>query len=230
MRRDAEPNRGGMIRLLGIGSLICAFVYLVPIGLGLGVAAWTMGRRDLKKMREGEMDRSGRSATHNGWVCGIAGTILNAIMTLGAVLILALIIHDTNRTRTPLKPVFAPGGPVAPVQPIQPWNDPADFTLDVPDEISVSPGETVKEDIEVSRGPNFNGGVVRLQLGRVPQGLKVTLDRLAVGPRDADDVKVTVTASKNLLPGNYRIPITATPDQGQPKTRTIPITVEQPGF
>jgi hypothetical protein len=217
-----------MIRLFGIGSLLCAFVYLVPIGLGLGVAAWTMGRRDLKKMREGEMDRSGRSATHNGWVCGIAGTILNAIMTFGAVMILALVIHDTNRTRTPVKPAFAPGKVVAPAPPLQPWVDPADFTLEVPDGVSVEPGRTVNDEVSVIRGFKFNGGTVKLQVNRLPRGLRVIPHRDEVEPNNPDDVVLTVTAAKDTQPGTYLIEITATPDRGLPKTRTFRITVERP--
>jgi hypothetical protein len=216
-----------MIRLFGIGSLLCAFVYLVPIGLGLGVAAWTMGRRDLKKMREGEMDRAGRSATHNGWVCGIAGTILNAIMTLGAVLILALIIHDTNRTRTPMKPAFAPVGVGG--GPMQPLVEPDDFLLSVPkDGILLAPGETVKVEGEVTRGARFKGGTVRLTHTDLPQGLTLTFNRDVFTARDNDDLMLTITASKNCPPGNHWVLITATPDRGPPKAGTVRITVERP--
>jgi hypothetical protein len=227
MRRDAEPHRGGMIRLLGIGSLICAFVYLIPIGLGLGIAAWTMGRRDLKKMREGEMDRSGRSATHNGWVCGIAGTILNAIMSLGAALILTLIIHDASRVRTPPKPAFAPAAPVAPVQP---WNDPHDFKVEFPPgDVSVTPGGEGTLKLRVIRGADFGNQVMRFRLKeRPPRGLTVSLDPSSVEQWHNGDVTVTVKATKDTQPGHYRIQYDELVGRDEVGTVSILVTVKQP--
>ena len=48
----------------------------------MGVAAWIMGKRDLKEMNVGIMDPSGRSNTHAGKVCGIIATILLCILWL----------------------------------------------------------------------------------------------------------------------------------------------------
>jgi hypothetical protein len=66
-----EPHRGTTIMVLGILSLFVANIILGPI-------AWIMGNNDLKKMRAGQMDRSGESNTNTGRICGIVGTILGA--------------------------------------------------------------------------------------------------------------------------------------------------------
>jgi hypothetical protein len=78
---------------LGISSLVCGFVSLFGFcctfflalnlaGLPLGVTAWVMGQADLKKMHAQHMDAQGMSATKGGWLCGIAGTVLNSLALL----------------------------------------------------------------------------------------------------------------------------------------------------
>jgi hypothetical protein len=88
VRRDSEPHRSGLILTLSIIS-ICIFplaffcsifgIIFHIIGAGLGIASWTMGARDLKKMRSGSMDPAGQSSTQSGMVCGIVGTILSLL-------------------------------------------------------------------------------------------------------------------------------------------------------
>lgn len=87
-RRDALPDRGGLVLSLGItsivitviGCLLCGPLGLV--GLGLGIPAWIMGQRDLARMRAGDMDARNRGTTYAGWVCGIVGTLLGALALL----------------------------------------------------------------------------------------------------------------------------------------------------
>jgi len=81
-RRDAEPDRGVLILVLGILSLACITFSCVPVGTILGLIAWIMGQIDLRKMKRGTMDDNGRSMTQAGWICGLIGTILNGLLTL----------------------------------------------------------------------------------------------------------------------------------------------------
>ena len=66
-----EPHRGTLILVLGIVGLVAC-----PI---VGVAAWIMGRGDLRKIDAGEMDREGRQLTQVGMILGIVATILLAL-------------------------------------------------------------------------------------------------------------------------------------------------------
>jgi hypothetical protein len=68
-KRRGQPHRGTLILVLGILSLVVLPFILGPI-------AWTMGTTDLKKMREGVMDREGEQNTNIGRTCGMIGTIL----------------------------------------------------------------------------------------------------------------------------------------------------------
>lgn len=82
VRRDWEPHRGTLVLVLGILSVVlislCAF-----IGVPLGIAAWIMGHRDLRKMADNVMDPYGKGTTQAGWICGIIGTILCFLCSLG---------------------------------------------------------------------------------------------------------------------------------------------------
>jgi predicted Zn finger-like uncharacterized protein len=92
VRRDAEPHRGSTVQGLGIASLVLAAFYVFPVGLPLGLAAWIMGRRDLKKMDEGTMDPNGRKKTRDGWLCGLIGTLLNCLWGFGCVGFVAMMV------------------------------------------------------------------------------------------------------------------------------------------
>ena len=67
-RRDAEPHRGTLILVLGIVSIVM-FMFCGIAGLPLGIAAWVMGRQDLRKMRQDVMDPEGEGNTRAGWIC-----------------------------------------------------------------------------------------------------------------------------------------------------------------
>ncbi len=83
IRRDCEPHRGTLILILGIMSLVMAWVWFVsPVALGLGISAWVMGGRDMAKINARRMDPEGRGLTQAGYVCGIIGTILSGLIGL----------------------------------------------------------------------------------------------------------------------------------------------------
>jgi hypothetical protein len=109
-RRDSEPHRGTLVLTLGIISLVCLTISCVPIGAILGLAAWIMGQRDLRKIKKGDMDPAGEGPTQAGWICGIIGTALNGLATLGCVAFFAIIfIAENNRPiNPPPRPVPAP--------------------------------------------------------------------------------------------------------------------------
>jgi hypothetical protein len=48
-------------------------VFLLFIGFGwiLGPIAWALDSRDLKAMKDGEMDPGGEGLTHAWWLCGM---------------------------------------------------------------------------------------------------------------------------------------------------------------
>src|SRR5438445_9210609 len=96
IRRDCEPHRGTLILVFGILSLVTVGLYfLSPIGLGLAIAAWIMGQRDLAKMHQKIMDPQGRGTTQAGWICDIIGTVLNSLLVLGCggFFILTMFLH-----------------------------------------------------------------------------------------------------------------------------------------
>jgi predicted Zn finger-like uncharacterized protein len=81
-RRDTEPHRAGFVLAMGIVSLsLLLFCGLLsPI---FGLIAWICGRADLRKMQQGAMDPEGEDSTQAGWICGIIGTCLGAVIWLG---------------------------------------------------------------------------------------------------------------------------------------------------
>lgn len=50
-------------------GIICWFISC--IGLAFSIAAWVMGRHDLREMRAGRMDPSGQGLTQAGMILGI---------------------------------------------------------------------------------------------------------------------------------------------------------------
>jgi hypothetical protein len=98
-RADALPHRGGLVLTFGILSVALTMFcgLLSPIwGFGFGIPAWVMGHGDLKKMKSGMMDTSGEAITRAGWILGIVGTGLAAVIILifVAFILLMAIMHD----------------------------------------------------------------------------------------------------------------------------------------
>ena len=91
VRRDCEPERGGLIVTLGIIGLVCSVpafgccffgsIFSI-IGLSVSIPAWVLGQKDLRKMREYVMDPAGRPMTQAGMVCGIIGAVLSCLSLL----------------------------------------------------------------------------------------------------------------------------------------------------
>jgi hypothetical protein len=82
-RRDLEPHRGGLVLALGVLSVVLLFTcVLCPVSLVLGLAAWVMGRGDLRKMQTHVMDPAGMASTREGYLCGILGTLVGGAVTL----------------------------------------------------------------------------------------------------------------------------------------------------
>jgi hypothetical protein len=118
-RRDCAPHRGNTVLVLGIVSLTCIMLSLgIPVipslvGAPLGIAAWWMGQVDLRRMKAQAMDPSGKGVTQAGWICGIVGSILNALMVLfcaGCIGWMFYDIQQQSQQQTP--PTFrTPGAP-----------------------------------------------------------------------------------------------------------------------
>jgi hypothetical protein len=126
VRRDCEPHRGGLILTMGIASVVgpslgvllfcCPYVapFFAVAGLGLGITAWVMGRRDLKKIDSKVMDPGGRSQTQAGWICGIIGTILSGLALLALIALasfLGVIFYTMSGKPATATPVPAVAGP-----------------------------------------------------------------------------------------------------------------------
>jgi LSD1 subclass zinc finger protein len=87
VRRDCEPHRGGMVLALGIVGIV------VPLlGGPCAIIAWVMGQRDRVKIHDRVMDPAGEGLTLAGWICGIIGTVLQALYYLGCFLYIAAIV------------------------------------------------------------------------------------------------------------------------------------------
>jgi hypothetical protein len=123
-RRDCEPDRGSVVLTLGIISLVCMVLCILsPIGLILGLTSWVMGQKDLRKMRRGDMDPRGEGTTQAGWICGIIGTILNTLMTLGCSAYFGFIFFVVSTVKPPTppgRPVIMPPPPAKAPQQWQP--------------------------------------------------------------------------------------------------------------
>jgi len=91
VRRDGEPHRASTVLGLGIAGLLASFMYCPFVGMPLSIAAWIMGHRDLRMMREGIMDSTGEGQTKAGMVCGIIGSTIVGFGALVAFLFFGLI-------------------------------------------------------------------------------------------------------------------------------------------
>lgn len=93
IRRDSEPHRGTMVLVFGILSIVLGTtVFLSLVALPMGIAAWVMGGRDLRKMRMNQMDPQGEGMTQAGWICGIIGTIISCIFGMCCLGYIAMIV------------------------------------------------------------------------------------------------------------------------------------------
>jgi hypothetical protein len=103
VRRDCDPHRGAIVLVLGILSTVFSAIspclYGVPalfIALPMGIVAWVLGSRDLKKMAAGTMDPDGRGMTQAGMICGIVGVVLSILIVIGIVAVISFVILMAN--------------------------------------------------------------------------------------------------------------------------------------
>lgn len=93
IRRDSEPHRGTMVLVFGILSIVLGTTWFLSlVSLPMGIAAWVMGGRDLRKMRMNQMDPSGEGMTQAGWICGIIGTVISSLFGLCCVAYIFFIV------------------------------------------------------------------------------------------------------------------------------------------
>jgi predicted Zn finger-like uncharacterized protein len=113
-KRDWEPHRAGFVLTMGVISLAVPFACwpLAFLGVIPGILAWAMGSGDLAKMRRGEMDPDGQGNTQAGWICGIIGTLINALVVLGCGAVVAFVwAVDVQKTNNRGRPGLAPPPP-----------------------------------------------------------------------------------------------------------------------
>jgi hypothetical protein len=122
VRRDSEPHRATLILTLGIVSIVTSATGLLAIvGLIVGICAWMMGQRDLKKMRSNVMDPQGFGSTQAGWICGIIGTAfggLGSLCCIGWIVLQLAVFSAVGRPSTSTPPTVRPATPAGP-QPVQ---------------------------------------------------------------------------------------------------------------
>jgi hypothetical protein len=99
-----RPHRGGMLLTFGILGIVFVLMSCVPLGL-FSPVAWFMSHKDLKAIREGEMDRRGEGLAQAGRVLGIVGTILFVLYLLVFLAYAAFIVFFVGQ---------AIGGPFGP--------------------------------------------------------------------------------------------------------------------
>jgi len=110
-RLDTVPHRGSLILTLGVISLVCVVIPCIGwlIGIPMAIAAWILGHRDLRRIKNREIDEDGLSGTQGGWICGIIATVLNSLLlfTCIGMMVTGLLAGGNAATTTPKTP-FAP--------------------------------------------------------------------------------------------------------------------------
>jgi predicted Zn finger-like uncharacterized protein len=104
-RRDIDAHRGGVVLTLGIVGLMLSFP-CGPIGLVLSLVGWGLGHSDLAKMKQGQMDREGAGMTKAGWICGIVGSALGLLWSLGCLSFWTVWNPENIPPATPQRPRF----------------------------------------------------------------------------------------------------------------------------
>jgi len=87
-----EPGRGTLILVLGILSIVL-------LGPFVGIPAWVMGNKDLKKIRNGIISFNEKSATKIGMILGILGIIGSSILiiiVLGIAIVVSINLNSAN--------------------------------------------------------------------------------------------------------------------------------------
>lgn len=83
-RGRLKPHRGPMVLVFGIlGMMMCG---------AFGIAAFMMGRNDLREISDGRMDPEGKSLTQVGHILGIIGMVIFCLQLLAIVAYMCIII------------------------------------------------------------------------------------------------------------------------------------------
>ena len=80
-----RQGRGGIILGLGIAAILV-------LGPFLGIPAWVMGHRDLKRIKSGEVDAHDKTLTQVGMVLGIVGTFFSPATLVFAGVFIAVVL------------------------------------------------------------------------------------------------------------------------------------------
>jgi hypothetical protein len=90
-RKMLTPNRGPMVLVLGIVSLLFCPCGIFAIGAcACGYYAYQMGSYDVQEMYAGRMDPSGETLAKIGRILGVAGMVLSApviLLSLGGMIL-----------------------------------------------------------------------------------------------------------------------------------------------
>lgn len=87
----------------------------------------------------------------------------------------------------------------------------------------IKPGDAESVKITIDRGKNFHRSV-RLET-KAPDAVAATLDRNLVKDGESPDVNVRLRPKENAAPGDYKVQVTATPDNGSPTTLELTVKV-----
>jgi len=79
-----KPHRGVLVLVFGILGLVMCGAF--------GIAAWMMGKNDMREINAGRMDPEGRSLTQVGYILGIVGMVLFCLQIIFVVAYILLIV------------------------------------------------------------------------------------------------------------------------------------------
>ena len=86
------PHRGPLCLTMGIIS--AGMVFFCCIGsIPLGIVTWVLAAHDLRRMRDQEMDPSGRGQTLAGLICGVSSVALVLLVISAEVLFFLYAFH-----------------------------------------------------------------------------------------------------------------------------------------
>jgi len=81
-QKDSDTNNSKKSQEKGRGTLILVFgiLSLLLIGPILGIPAWIMGHKDIKKIKQESISRSAKTPTQIGMIFGIVGTFTGLLL------------------------------------------------------------------------------------------------------------------------------------------------------
>ena len=75
-----QQGRGTLILVLGIVAVIFSLGGCCPVGLILGIVAWSMGNTDLRGIEEGTIDSADRGLINAGKIMGMVSVFVGIAM------------------------------------------------------------------------------------------------------------------------------------------------------